>query len=81
MKLITCNKDRTINELIETDDISELMSILNFHTERLERNGFMLVNEYVTGLQIIREFASKENGWECAYGVVDKLINNVNMSD
>jgi arginine decarboxylase-like protein len=77
MKLITCNKDRTISELIETDDISSLMRLLDFHTERLERNGFMLVNEYTTGLQIIREFASKENGWECAYGVVDKITKKV----
>lgn len=79
MKLIVCNKDKSISELIESEDIIELMKLLDFHTERLERNGFMLVNEVIRGKQVIREFASKKDGWECAYGIVDKVVTKMKI--
>jgi len=77
MKLVVCHKDKTLSELIDSDDISELMKLLNFHTERLEHSGLMLINEYHSELQIIREFASEENGWECAYAIVYKIATNL----
>jgi hypothetical protein len=81
MILINCNKHGFVKELSNSDNYEDLISIINSLIEEYESRGIMLISD-TTNESLARtlEFASIENGWECALILAHGYASNTTQS-
>jgi hypothetical protein len=82
MILVSCDKEGCVKVLGEDDNYLALKHKMDFITNELEENGFMLVSEKVSkSLAITYEFATKEEGWACSLILAHGFVGNVRKTD
>ncbi len=80
MFLIKCDKDGNLTKIEDDKDYVYLKGVLDSISEKLENKGIMLISSRINpNLNLIYEFSSKENGWECAYIISNNLANNIKL--
>lgn len=78
MILIKCDRHGNVYDLEQDKDYTYLVDLVEEMTEELESNGVMLVNTTITdGMSRVDEFASIENGWECAIVIAHSRAKSV----
>ena len=81
MIIVKCDKDGSVTNIEESDDYIYLINLLNYIKEELEISGIFLISEENNHrFNKTYQFASVNNGWECAYIMVDSIATGVKLN-